>query len=171
MDSFRIAELADRTGFSSATLRYYEDIGLLEQPDRTAAGHRLYDAEDEARVRFIRRAKRMGLSLDEIRDLVAVWAVGECATTRRQLRELVEQKIVAVREQVEEAATFLQQLQEVSERLAAAPEPGEGCGCAPELPQVDTVQLVQIRPHDRTTDHTDTTSQERRDHHRERQRA
>lgn len=76
MDRFQIAELARRTGFSPPTLRYYEEIGLLEQPDRSKAGHRVYDRDDEARLQFIRRAKHLGLSLEEIRDLVGVWAGG-----------------------------------------------------------------------------------------------
>lgn len=141
METFQIADLARRTGFSRPTLRYYEEIGLLEKPERSEAGYRVYDRDDEARLRFIRRAKRLGLSLEEIRDLVGVWAGGECATTRRQLRELVERKVTAVREHVEESATFLRQLEAVSDRLTEEPEATDACECAPELPHVDVVQL------------------------------
>lgn len=140
METFQIAELARRTGFSRPTLRYYEEIGLLDEPERSESGYRVYDRDDEARLQFIHRAKRLGLSLDEIRDLVRVWAGGECAATRRQLRELVEHKITAVREQVEEWATFLRQLEVVSDRLAEEPEVSDSCGCAPELPHVNAVQ-------------------------------
>ncbi len=141
METFQIAELARRTGFSRPTLRYYEEIGLLEEPERSEAGYRVYDRDDEARLQFIRRAKLLGLSLEEIGDLVGVWAGGECATTRRQLRELVERKITAVREQVEDSVTFLRQLEAVSDRLAAEPEASDGCECAPELPHVNLVHL------------------------------
>ncbi len=141
METFQIAELARRTGFSRPTLRYYEEIGLLEEPARSESGYRVYDGDDEARLRFIGRAKRLGLSLGEIRDLVGVWAGGQCATTRRQLRELVEHKIAAVREQVEDCATFLRQLEAVSDRLTEEPEVTDGCGCAPELPHVNVVRL------------------------------
>ena len=141
METFQIAELARRTGFTRPTLRYYEEIGLLEEPERSESGYRVYDRDDEARLQFIRRAKRLGLSLDDIRDLVGVWTGGECATTRRQLRELVEHKITAVREQVEESATFLRQLEAVSDRLTEEPEATDACGCAPELPHVNVVQL------------------------------
>jgi DNA-binding transcriptional MerR regulator len=57
-------------------LRYYEEIGLLA-PERSDAGYRIYDRRDEERLRFIGRAKRLGLSLEEIGSLVAVWA-GSC---------------------------------------------------------------------------------------------
>jgi len=161
METFQIAELARRTGFTRPTLRYYEEIGLLEEPERSESGYRVYDRDDEARLQFIRRAKRLGLSLDDIRDLVGVWTGGECATTRRQLRELVEHKITAVREQVEESATFLRQLEAVSDRLTEEPEVTDGCRCAPELPHVNVVQLGRD---------LDRTIEERRDH-REHQRA
>jgi MerR family copper efflux transcriptional regulator len=144
MDKIKIAELAERTGFTTPTLRYYEEIGLLTEPERSKSGYRLYGQSDVDRVRFIGRAKRLGLTLDEIRSLVAVWAGGECATTRRQLRGLVEAKIDAVRSQLEDAATFLQQLEAVHDRLDDAIATGAtatGCECAPELPHVDTLRI------------------------------
>lgn len=143
MDQFRIAELAERTGFSCPTLRFYEEIGLLA-PQHSDAGYRIYDGREEERLRFIGRAKRLGLSLEEIGSLVAVWAGGECAVTRRQLRELVEAKIEAVRVQVEESATFLRQLEAVHDRLdelLTSGQSGTGCECAPELPHVGTVRI------------------------------
>ncbi len=149
MDTLGIAELAERTGFSRPTLRYYEEIGLLEAPERSDTGYRVYDRRIEARLQFIRRAKRLGLSLEEIRSLVAVWAGGECAVTRQQLRELVEAKIGAVRAQVEESATFLRQLEAVHVRLdelVAGGQSATGCECAPELPHMNTVRLPLEAP-------------------------
>jgi MerR family copper efflux transcriptional regulator len=144
MDRIKIAELAGRTGFTTATLRYYEEIGLLTEPERSKSGYRLYTQSDVDRVRFIGRAKRLGLTLDEIRSLVGVWAGGECAATRRQLRGLVESKMDAVRMQLEDAATFLRQLEGVHDRLdndLASGATATGCECAPELPHVDTVRI------------------------------
>ncbi len=69
----RISDVADRTGFSGPTLRYYEQIGLLPPPERTDAGYRIYTARDIDRLRFIARAKTLGCSLDEIGDLLTVW--------------------------------------------------------------------------------------------------
>jgi len=66
----KIGELARQTSLSIKTIRYYEQRGLLEQPPRTEGGYRLYGPEEVARLRFIQRAKLLGLSLEEIRELV-----------------------------------------------------------------------------------------------------
>lgn len=144
VEKLQIAELAARTGFTTAALRYYEQVGLLEAPERSPAGYRLYGQGDVERARFIGRAKRLGLSLEEIRSLVGVWAGGECGTTRRQLRGLVATKIDAVRAQLEDAATFLRQLEAVHDRLDELLTSGatsDGCECAPELPHIELVQI------------------------------
>ena len=64
-----IADAAARTGFPASTLRYYEQVGLIE-PERTASGYRVYDDRALLRLTFIGRAKALGLSLDEISELV-----------------------------------------------------------------------------------------------------
>ena len=66
----KIGELARHTGLSIKTIRYYESRGLLEQPPRTEGGYRLYGPEEVARLRFVQRAKLLGLTLEEIRELV-----------------------------------------------------------------------------------------------------
>ena len=71
--TFQIAEVAQRSGFTPATLRYYEDLGLLAPAGRTDAGYRLYDDTSLDRLRFISRAKQLSCSLDEIADLAKVW--------------------------------------------------------------------------------------------------
>jgi DNA-binding transcriptional MerR regulator len=70
----KIGELARQTGLTIKTIRYYERRGLLEQPLRTEAGYRLYGPEDVARLQFIQRAKLLGLTLEEIRELVELAA-------------------------------------------------------------------------------------------------
>lgn len=66
----RRAELARRTGCNLETVRYYEKAGLLPEPPRTAAGYRSYDTAHERRLRFVLRARELGFSLDEIRELL-----------------------------------------------------------------------------------------------------
>ncbi len=66
----RIGELAERAGTSTDTIRYYERMGLLQSPERTASGYRLYTDADLGRLLFIRRAKRLGFSLGDIKGLV-----------------------------------------------------------------------------------------------------
>lgn len=65
-----IGKLSARTAVNLETVRYYEKIGLLPMPPRTEGGHRLYDEEHVKRLRFVRRARGLGFTLDEIRALL-----------------------------------------------------------------------------------------------------
>ena len=68
----RIGELAQRAGVGIDTVRYYERAGLLPKARRLASGYRAYDDEDVRRLRFVRRAKALGFTLPEIRELLAL---------------------------------------------------------------------------------------------------
>lgn len=91
MEDMLIGELADRIGVNTKTIRYYESIGLVPQPPRTDAGYRVYRAEDEARLVFIRTAQHLGLSLEEIREVLALRDAGTapCEHVRDMLREQI----------------------------------------------------------------------------------
>lgn len=67
-----IGQLSRRTGVPIDTVRYYEKQQLLPPPTRTASGYRHYEADDILRLTFIRRAKSLGFTLEEIRDLLAL---------------------------------------------------------------------------------------------------
>lgn len=69
MGQFSIGEVAHRTGVKVPTIRYYEQIGLLPQPPRTASNRRLYTEDDLARLGFIRHARELGFEVDAIRAL------------------------------------------------------------------------------------------------------
>lgn len=71
-NDLRRGELAAATGCDIETIRYYETIGLVPAPPRTAAGHRIYGASHVARLRFILRARALGFSIEEIRGLLAL---------------------------------------------------------------------------------------------------
>jgi Cu(I)-responsive transcriptional regulator len=68
----KIGDLAQRAGVGIDTVRYYERQGLLPAPARQASGYRAYDESDVARLRFVRRAKALGFTLVQIRDLLAL---------------------------------------------------------------------------------------------------
>ncbi|MBI4499843.1 MAG: MerR family transcriptional regulator [Gemmatimonadetes bacterium] len=69
-DRIRIGELAEEAGVSRDTIRFYERAGLLPKPRRTATRHRVYDHDVALQIRFIRRAQDLGLTLDDIRQLI-----------------------------------------------------------------------------------------------------
>jgi MerR family mercuric resistance operon transcriptional regulator len=81
-ERIRIGELSRRTGCNIETIRYYERIGLLPAPVRSAGRYRLYDTADWRRLSFIRRARELGLTLDEVRSLVSLSAGGLCQRSR-----------------------------------------------------------------------------------------
>jgi MerR family copper efflux transcriptional regulator len=68
----KIGELARRTGVAIDTVRYYERQGLLPEPERRPSGYRSYGPDDVTRLHFIRRAKSLGFTLQEIAELLAL---------------------------------------------------------------------------------------------------
>jgi len=74
-DTLSISEVCASTGLSARTVRYYEELGLLPGVRRRAGGRRVYGADELERLRFIQRLKTLGLSLAEIKELNAVYAI------------------------------------------------------------------------------------------------
>ena len=76
--TYTVSQLAAAVGSSADTLRYYEKVGLLPEPRRTPSGYRQYDDDARDRLAFIRGAQRLGLTLADVRDLLAVRDTGDC---------------------------------------------------------------------------------------------
>lgn len=125
----QIGALAARTGTSPDTVRYYERLGLLESPRRSEGGYRLYGKEDIGRLQFIRRAKRLGLSLEEVRGLLGLAQRGECRPLRRQVAELVRAKLDECEAKLAELSCFKADL-EARYGLALERQDDPACGCA-----------------------------------------
>jgi DNA-binding transcriptional MerR regulator len=83
-----IGAACESTGLSPRTVRYYEEVGLLEGVRRRVSGRRVYGAQDIERLRFIQRLKALGLSLVEIKELSAIYAIG--GSTQAMLQKLEE---------------------------------------------------------------------------------
>lgn len=123
----RIGEIADRSGMSTKALRYYERVGLLEDPDRTPAGYRDYSASVLDRLRFIRAAQAIGLTLGEIKGIIAFREDGSPPCTH--VLELIEHRATDLDQRISE----LQSLRDDLRRLARR---GRGLSpdrCSPDL--------------------------------------
>ena len=119
MSTYQIAEVAERSGFTPATLRYYEDIGLMPPAERSPAGYRLYDDAAVERLRFIARAKRLGCSLDEIAELAHAWDGGECGPVQVRLQAMVEAKTAEAQGRIAELTAFTAELRRAAAALSA----------------------------------------------------
>lgn len=151
VSTYRIAEVAQRTGFTAATLRYYEDIGLMAPAGRTAAGYRVYDDVSVERLRFIARAKQLGCSLEEITDLATAWDGGECGPVQERLQSAVGAKIAQTQGRIAELTTFTAELQQAAAALARHRPQGpcdDDCGCtsASAIEPTTTPAPVQLVP-------------------------
>ena len=71
-ENLPIGELSRRSSVNIETIRYYERIGILPNPPRSAGGHRLYAKEHTQRLVFIRRSRQLGFSLDQVRELLGL---------------------------------------------------------------------------------------------------
>lgn len=109
----QIRELAQRTGVSATTIRYYESIGLLPQPERRANGYRKYTEADIDRVRLVAGARNLDLSLDDIREILALRDRREAPC--RVLLDQMERKAVEIRQRI----THLQRLEKELRQLRA----------------------------------------------------
>src|SRR5918994_2179943 len=138
----RIKEVAERTGFSAPTLRYYEEIGLLPAAARTAAGYRTYDEATVERLAFIGRAKQLGCSLEEIADLLTAWDGGRCGPVQDRLRTLVAAKLADAHAQIVELMTLSSELQRSAAALELHRPDGpcdDRCGCVTDSTAVGDV--------------------------------
>lgn len=96
----RIGELARRSSTLAVTIRYYEQSGLLPAPPRTPSGYRSYDDDHLRRLRFVRRCRDLGFSVDEIRGLIRL--TKRRTQSCRAVSALAKEQLVAVRVKLEE---------------------------------------------------------------------
>ena len=115
--SLTIGKLASAAGVNAQTIRYYERAGLVRAPKRTTGGYRQFGADELRRLLFIRRAQRVGFSLAEIRELLAlrVHDPRSCAAVSRR----VEAKITAAEEKIRELQQLLKSLNRIRASCAA----------------------------------------------------
>ncbi|HET6545813.1 MAG TPA: heavy metal-responsive transcriptional regulator [Rhodanobacteraceae bacterium] len=119
-----IGAVAKRAGVGIDTIRYYEREGLLPPPRRRASGYRDYDAVAVDRLRFIRHAKRLGFTLDEIRELLALSADHERGV--RGVRQRAEARLDAIEQRIGELQEVRRGLKKL---IADCPGRGDPGAC------------------------------------------
>jgi DNA-binding transcriptional MerR regulator len=150
----RISELADRVGVPTSTVRYYERIGLLGAPARTASGYRAYDEESATRLLFVTRARRLGLSCDQITELLPVWDGANCAAASERVGHLIDDKQAEIATRIADLHDFAAQLDDVRATLEASPSLAAcrtdlSC-CVPAGPtDFVPLELISTRPRGR----------------------
>ncbi|MBI4213781.1 MAG: heavy metal-responsive transcriptional regulator [Chloroflexi bacterium] len=141
----KIGQVAETTGLPVKTLRFYEDTGLLPQRPRTESGYRIFDERDLERLDFVKRAKRLGLSLTDIKDVLAITDQGEA--TCIHVRELLAAKVEAVEQAMRELAEFRAALVELLEQAGPVqdcrPTGGRVCGIIEHAPPVVQPAVLQ----------------------------
>jgi DNA-binding transcriptional MerR regulator len=130
---YTIGALAKRTGCSSPTIRYYEEISLLPKAQRRPSGQRVYNQGDFSRLTFIRRCRDLGFSIEQVRDLVELTESPErdCVAGR----DLAQARLDDVRLKLEELQALEQNLVEFVETCTreCAGGPGSQCVVLKEL--------------------------------------
>ena len=113
-----VAHVARRAGVSPHTVRYYDRVGLLKAASRTRAGYRDYSEDALERLRFIRDAQRLGLRLQDIRELLEIRDRGQCPCGHT--RQLVEARLNLVRAEIRRLRDIESELERMIESQSDA---------------------------------------------------
>jgi MerR family copper efflux transcriptional regulator len=146
MATYRVSELAERVGLPPSTLRFYEQAGLVPAR-RSESAYRLFDDQAVERIKVITTGKRLGLPLEEIRDLLQAWEDGPCQDVRDRLRPMVRNQIASAERRAAETDAFIERLRRASS-LIDAPAPsgrcGPSCGIAPHDAPPEAAPAVPV---------------------------
>ncbi|GAB4323079.1 MAG: Hg(II)-responsive transcriptional regulator [Candidatus Zixiibacteriota bacterium] len=119
-----IGALAARTKVNRETIRFYERESLMPKPDRTTGGYRVYSSSDVQRLHFIQRAKALGFTLVEIRELLGIadGRISRCT----EVRAIAEDRLASIERQIEDLERLRQSLRALVKRCRTARRI-EGC--------------------------------------------
>src|SRR5262245_10403983 len=145
MRELKIGELADRTGTSAPTIRYYEQIGLLRRAPRQAGGQRVYGYDDLERLTFIRRCREFDFSIDQVRALVAI--VHDPDRSCMDARDLAAEHLSAVRAKMRELKALERSLVAFVKSCdtSCAGGPGPQCVILDDLAKPFTSERQRVR--------------------------
>ena len=123
---YSIGEISEKSGLSARTVRYYEELALLPGVRRRAGGRRVYGDDELERLRFIQRLKTLGLSLAEIRELNAVYAIGGSTHAMLlRLDELLAGHLQELDERIRELSDLRDDIGRYRDHIASRIEEGQ----------------------------------------------
>ena len=125
MTTLTRGKLAARTGCNIETIRYYEKVGIIPEPERTPAGYRVYDDEHVKRLQFILRAKELGFSAERIRGLLNL--LDEATHTRAEVKSLTEQHIQEISHKIKDLKKLKKRLDEISSHCDGSDKSAKSC--------------------------------------------
>lgn len=133
MTGLNIGKLAARSGVNIETIRYYERIGMIPTPPRTAGGQRRYGDEDLRRLSFVRRCRELGFPLEEIRALLALVDGGNYSCA--EVQDFAFRQLEAIRRRITD-------LKAMAHALDAMAADCKG-GTVPHCPIIDALYAIQ----------------------------
>ena len=139
--TFRIGEIASRTGVSVETLRYYEKRRLLPSPSRTQGGFRRYPNGTIQQVRFIKIAQSLGLTLDNVRHLVVTRESRDRSPACHDVRQLLTRRLEDIDARIRALRSFRRTL---NEHLIAC-EQALVATTDPSCPTIDALERPEAR--------------------------
>ncbi len=107
-EKMTIGQLAKQAGVNLQTVRYYESLNLLPEPERSASGYRQYSSEYIEYIRFIKNAQEIGFTLDEVKKLVELRKDPKAHGS--DVKKIIDQKIIEVEEKLNNYNTLMKQL-------------------------------------------------------------
>ena len=132
----KIGEFARKLGVSTDTLRYYEKHGLLTPSSRSQSGYRIYTDTDIKQMSFILRAKNVGFSLSEIKELLQI-KIHKDQHSCHEVKEMTLQKRDLVAQRIEELTRFYDSLSLLAKKCCGGEEPAENCTILTTLEDID----------------------------------
>lgn len=144
MASYKIGELADRSGCLVETVRYYERIGLLPEPVRSANNYRAYNDEHAERLLFIRHCRALDMSIDEIRELVKIRSQPDSNCIG--VNELVDRHIAHITERISALRALEAQLRDLRSCCDTASASSD-CGILHALSDLEPDGSVPVPRH------------------------
>ncbi|MDK1010492.1 MAG: heavy metal-responsive transcriptional regulator [Actinomycetota bacterium] len=123
----RIGEVAGAVGVDTSKIRYYESVGVLPEPERTASGYRAYGSEDVERLRFVVLARSLGVGLDDIRQILGLRDQGEAPCS--YVRGVLDRQVDAVEERISQLQMLSEELRRLQEAARTLPDTSSDDPC------------------------------------------